>query len=187
LNHRIYTRDQLCVSGYLGEDLIYFIVNHWPSRRGGKKISESKRIEAAKLNLRIMDSIKALTTKPNIVIMGDFNDNPTDHSFQKVLKTRAEKQLKKGLHNPMENMYKNGLGTLAYRDKWHLFDQLIYSNSLLDSIGLQLYQTKIYNPKKLIETKGKYTGYPKRCSGSFEGYSDHFPVYSYLIKRIYNN
>ncbi len=31
---RIYTRDQLVVSGYFDGDLIHIIVNHWPSRRG---------------------------------------------------------------------------------------------------------------------------------------------------------
>lgn len=29
----IYTRDQLLVSGYLDDELIHIIVNHWPSRR----------------------------------------------------------------------------------------------------------------------------------------------------------
>ncbi|MCH1547213.1 MAG: endonuclease/exonuclease/phosphatase family protein, partial [Flavobacteriaceae bacterium] len=33
---RIYTRDQLVVSGNLDGDEIYMIVNHWPSRSGGE-------------------------------------------------------------------------------------------------------------------------------------------------------
>jgi len=184
---RIYTRDQLCVSGFLGGDLIYFIVNHWPSRRGGSKKSESKRIEAAKLTLKITDSIRKVTKDANIIIMGDFNDNPTDTSFKKILKTK-NKILSNSklpyLFNPMEQMKKQGKGTLAYRDKWSVFDQLLFSNSLLDSVGLQLYQTKIFSPKYLIQSSGKYKGYPKRSSNNKIGYSDHFPVYSYLIKRI---
>jgi len=107
---RIYTRDQLCVSGFLGNDLIYCLVNHWPSRRGGEKRSRSKRIQAA--------------------------------------------------------------------------NQLIFSNSMLDSLGITLYQTHIFSPKYLLQKKGKYKGYPKRTSLTEIGYSDHFPVYSYLIKRI---
>lgn len=185
---RIYTRDQLCVSGLLGDELIYFIVNHWPSRRGGEKRSRSKRIEAAKLCLKITDSIYKITPKANIIIMGDFNDDPTNDSLKKILKTSATTKSESDFnyfYNPMEKMKKRGLGTLAYRDKWNIFDQLIFSSPMLDSIGTQLYKTSIFSPKKLIQSSGKYKGYPKRTTISRVGFSDHLPVYSYLIKRIY--
>lgn len=184
---RIYTRDQLCVSGYLGDDLIYIIINHWPSRRGGTKRSNPKRVEAAKLCAKITDSIYQITPNAKLIIMGDFNDDPTDDSFKAILKTKADRNLclaTNDLYNPMENMKNKGMGTLAYRDHWNIFDQLIFSKSLLDSTGLQLYQTKIFKPKFLTQKKGKYKGYPKRTSNTEVGYSDHFPVYSYLIKRI---
>ena len=45
---RVYTRDQLLVSGYLDGEMMHFIVNHWPSRRGGEARSRSKRVAAAK-------------------------------------------------------------------------------------------------------------------------------------------
>ncbi|MDF1517648.1 MAG: endonuclease/exonuclease/phosphatase family protein, partial [Lutibacter sp.] len=48
--YRIYTRDQLLVSGYLGDELIHIIVNHWPSRRGGEAKSRPNREKAAFLN-----------------------------------------------------------------------------------------------------------------------------------------
>ncbi|MBL4642534.1 MAG: endonuclease/exonuclease/phosphatase family protein, partial [Flavobacteriaceae bacterium] len=35
-NFRVYTRDQLLVSGYLDDELIHLVINHWPSRRGGE-------------------------------------------------------------------------------------------------------------------------------------------------------
>ena len=41
-NNRIFTRDQLLVSGMLEDDLIHIIVNHWPSRSGGEARSMSK-------------------------------------------------------------------------------------------------------------------------------------------------
>ena len=186
--NRVFTRDQLCVSGFLGSDLMYFVVNHWPSRRGGEKRSRSKRVQAAKLCLKITDSIYAITPKANIVLLGDFNDDPTDSSFKKVLKTKSSKTYKSSNHfyyNPMEKMKKLGYGTLAYRDKWNIFDQLLFSNALLDSTGIKLYKTAIFKPKYLIESKGRYKGYPKRTNLNEVGYSDHFPVYSFLIKRIY--
>ena len=186
----IYTRDQLCVSGYLGEELFYFIINHWPSRRGGEKRSEPKRIEAAKLTKKITDSIHTKTKDPNIVIMGDFNDDPNNKSFKKILSTKSNILNNYNypyLYNPFEKMHKLGIGSLAYRDKWNLFDQIIVSNSLLDSIGFKLYKTNIYKPKFLTNTKGKYKGYPLRTfsGGKYNaGYSDHFPAYIYLVKKI---
>ena len=190
MGKHIYTRDQLCVSGYLGEELFYFIVNHWPSRRGGEKRSEPKRIQAAQLTKRVVDSIYAITVKPNIVIMGDFNDDPNNKSFKKILSTKSNILNNYNypyLYNPFEKLHKKGIGSLAYRDKWNLFDQIIVSNSLLDSIGFKLYKTNIYKPKFLTNTKGKYKGYPLRTfsGGKYNaGYSDHFPVYVYLVKKI---
>ncbi len=185
LGNRVYTRDLLCVSGYLGNNLLYCIVNHWPSRRGGTKKSEYKRIKAAKLAHRVIDSIYKLTTNANIIVMGDFNDDPTNKSLKEYIGCYNITKASKGsfLHNPMSKMKKKGLGTLAYRDKWNIFDQLLFSKSMLDSTGLQLYQTHIYNPKYLISSSGKYKGYPKRSTDNEVGYSDHFPVYSYLINE----
>ncbi|MBP1663731.1 MAG: endonuclease, partial [Bacteroidetes bacterium] len=50
------TRDQLLVSGYLMNEKIHVIVNHWPSRTGGEVASEPKRLAAAALTRSIADS-----------------------------------------------------------------------------------------------------------------------------------
>lgn len=189
-NEKIYTRDQLCVSGYLGNELIYIVVCHWPSRRGGEKRSNPKRIEAAKLTKKITDSIFRVTKEANVIIMGDFNDNPTNDSFKKILSTKddiSKKHHENYLFNPMESMFKKGLGTLGYRDEWSLFDQIVVSESLVETNGWHFWNANIYNPKYLKQTKGRYKGYPLRTFSSqkyTEGYSDHFPVYIYLIKKV---
>ena len=189
-SERIYTRDQLCVSGYLGAELIYCIVNHWPSRRGGQKRSESRRIEAAKLSKKLVDSIYSITKDAKIMIMGDFNDNPNDKSFKNVLNTVSNK-LKNSksnyLYNPMESMYDEGLGSLGYRDQWSLFDQIVITNALLNKNQWYFWEAHIYNPRYLKNLTGNYKDYPKRTFGGGKyqgGYSDHFPVYIYLIKKI---
>jgi len=189
-NEIIYTRDQLCVSGYLGNELIYVVVCHWPSRRGGKKKSNSRRIEAAKLTKKITDSIYSVTKNANVIVMGDFNDNPTNDSFKEVLKTKAEilsNNELSYLFNPMELMFKEGLGSLGYRDEWSLFDQILVSKNLTKKDGWYYWGAHIYNPNYLKQAKGKYEGYPLRTFSAqkyTEGYSDHFPVYLYLIKKI---
>jgi len=69
---RVYTRDQLLVSGELDGDLIHIIVNHWPSRSGGEARSRFKRVAAGKLNKRIIDSLQSIDPYAKIMTMGDF-------------------------------------------------------------------------------------------------------------------
>lgn len=188
---RVQTRDQLLVSGLLENELIHVIVNHWPSRRGGEARSNPKRVAAAKLNKRIVDSLQTEDPYAKIFIMGDLNDNPTNNSVKKVLNAKENKSNVglKGIYNPFTTIYKNGLGTVAYRDVWSLFDQIMVTKPLIDTKtqGLKLYKASIFNAQYLINSTGAYKGYPYRSftkAGFTNGYSDHFPVYIYLIKEI---
>lgn len=188
---RVYTRDQLVVSGMLDGDLIHVIVNHWPSRSGGEARSRYKRVQAAELNKSIIDSLHSADPYAKIITMGDLNDDPTNKSVKKTLGAKADKDKvgPKELYNPMEAMFKKGLGTLAYRDGWNLFDQIILSDALLeeDYSSYRYYKAEIYNKAYLSNPRGRYKGYPYRsfANGGFTGgYSDHFPVLVYLIKEI---
>jgi endonuclease/exonuclease/phosphatase family metal-dependent hydrolase len=188
---RIYTRDQLIVSGMLDGEKIHLIVNHWPSRSGGEARSQPKRLKAAMLTKRIIDSLWSLDPYAKIIIMGDFNDDPRSKSIKKILKTTANRKALgiKGLYNTMENKFRKGSGTLAYRDSWNLFDQIIISSELLkrNYSSYRYYKAGIFSKTKLITPSGRYKGYPFRSfteSGFTGGYSDHFPVYMYLIKEI---
>ena len=190
----IYTRDQLVVSGLLEGDLIHIIVNHWPSRRGGETKSNPKRMAAAKLNKHIIDSLQSLDPYAKIISMGDFNDDPTNSSFKSILKTKKKKNKLglKGIYNPMEQLYSDGFGTTAYRDKWSLFDQIFVTKPLLetDFKSYRYYKAGIFNAQYLITKTGTYKGYPFRSfgyEGFTNGYSDHFPVYIYVIREKYAN
>ncbi|WP_298364220.1 endonuclease/exonuclease/phosphatase family protein [uncultured Lutibacter sp.] len=189
---RIFTRDQLLVSGYLDDELIHIIVNHWPSRRGGEEKSRSKREKAAFLNTQIIEKIKLSDPNPKVIIMGDLNDDPTNTSLKKVLKTKAKKaKVKKGdIYNPMEDMFRRGQNTLVYRDNINLFDQILFTSPLLTTkkefSTYKMYKVGVFNPQYLTTQKGKYKGYPHRSfAGSkfINGYSDHYPVYMYLIRE----
>ena len=191
LGEREYTRDQLVVGGIMDHEETYFIVNHWPSRRGGASKSQPKRVRAALLNKRIIDSIQRFSPNAKIIAMGDLNDDPRDDSLKKILKTKGKiSQLDSlGLFNPMEKMYKKGLGSLAYRDKWNLFDQFFFTANLVNEDRRQLsyWKAGIFAPSFLKTQEGKYKGYPHRtyAGGNYTGgYSDHFPVYLYLIKEV---
>lgn len=189
-NKRIYTRDQLLVSGMLDGEMVHLIVNHWPSRYGGEKRSRPNRMKAAELTRQIIDSLFTEDPYAKIIEMGDMNDDPTSPSIKEGLKAKRSREgLKmKELYNPMEELHRKGLGTLAYRDAWNLFDQMIVSTELTkkDYSSYRFYKAGIYNKNYLQTPRGKYKGYPFRMfanGGYTGGYSDHFPVYVYLIKE----
>ena len=189
------TRDQLLVSGELDGELIHIIVNHWPSRSGGEAKSRAKRVSAAKVSKHLVDSLQVIDPYAKIFIMGDLNDNPTNGSIRNVLAAkanRAEVGLK-GIYNPYENLFvKSGFGTTAYRDSWSLFDQILMTKPLIgneDYASFRLYRAGIYNKLYLTEKRGRWKGYPKRSfsdGGFSDGFSDHFPVYVYLIREPKN-
>lgn len=184
------TRDQLLVNGYLNGELIHVIVAHWPSRTGGEKISAPKRNAAADLGRAIIDSLIANDSTAKIIFMGDLNDDPINASLKKHMKTVDKPELVKSglLFNPMESIFKKGIGTLAYRDSWNLFDQLVVSPALVgkDYSTYKFYNAKVFNKNYLKQTDGQYAGYPLRthAGGAYVGgFSDHFPVYLFLIKE----
>lgn len=190
-NDNFYTRNQMLVSGDLLGERIHIIVNHWPSRSGGEKRSRPLRNAAADLSRSIVDSIQKAETNAKIFVMGDLNDDPVDPSVKEHLKAKedAENLNPNDLYNPMEKIFKNGTGTLAYRDNWSLFDQIVISQPLVDKdySDWTYYKTKIFRPSYLVQQDGRFKGYPLRTfvGNSYRaGYSDHFPVYHFLIKEI---
>ncbi|HMC00246.1 MAG TPA: endonuclease/exonuclease/phosphatase family protein [Flavobacteriaceae bacterium] len=188
---RVYTRDQLLVSGKLDGEMIHLIVNHWPSRSGGEARSRPKRMAAAKLTKHLVDSVQAKDPYAKLFIMGDLNDDPTNASVKDILKAQKDRETVglKGIYNPMENFFKMGLGSNAYRDSWSLFDQIMVTKPLLekDYSSYRFYKAGIYNKNYLINKRGRWKGYPKRsfADGGFtDGFSDHFPVYVHVIKEV---
>ena len=129
---RDYTRDILMVEGALNGERMFFIVNHWPSRSGGETRSKPKRMAAAKLTKKLVDSLQTNDPYSKIIILGDFNDNPNNDSFKDILNTEKKKKRVrlKGIYNPYDLFFKNGFGTTAYRDSWSLFDQILITKPL---------------------------------------------------------
>lgn len=190
--YRVRTRDQLLVSGYLDGELIHIIINHWPSQRGGAKKSAYLREKAAELNLKIISEIREENPTAKIITLGDFNDNPTAVSIKKILKakTKKKKLSQEDLYNPFANMFKRGFSSLGFRDNINLFDQIILTSNFLsdgkDYTAYKFFKSNIFNPSYLTSKKGRYKGYPYKSwsNGKFTGgYSDHYPVYVYLIKE----
>jgi endonuclease/exonuclease/phosphatase family metal-dependent hydrolase len=183
------TRDVLWVTGKLDGEIYHIFVNHWPSRRNGEAASAPGRAIAAGVSRHIMDSLFRIDPNTNVVLMGDLNDNPTNESMTKVLKAKGDaEKLKEGeLYNPWVAFFKKGIGTLAYQDSWALFDQIVMSQHLLnkDDGHYHYYKANIFKRDDMIQTSGRYQGYPKRTfdfDNYMGGFSDHFPTFITLIK-----
>jgi hypothetical protein len=90
----------------------------------------------------------------------------------------------------MVNFYKQGYGSLAFNGKWNLFDQLLFTEPFLDKqqrSGWFFYSAHSYARNFLFNQKGDDKGYPKRSwvgNTCNDGYSDHFPVYSILVRTL---
>jgi len=179
---RDYTRDVLVVTGNLNGELVYILVNHWPSRSEGVEESEPKRIAAAKLARTIIAGIQAKNFDAKIIVMGDFNDDPTSKSVKEYLVTEE-------FYNPMEKILdRDTVGSLTYERKWNLFDQIIITKNFLgrEKGKLHFKHAEVFNKKWLKIFKGKLKGSPFRTYiGPWYqgGFSDHFPVYVYLKKE----
>lgn len=191
------TRDILRVSGTIDGETFHFLVAHWSSRSGGEKISEYKRMGCARTMRRIVDSLIAADPRAKIILMGDFNDDPVDKSVKRGLRVchSPKNLLPADLFTPMTKLYKTGIGSLAYRDTWNLFDIMVVNGNLL---GSDYREFKVMpDPKTrnyayvfrrgfMLQKEGRYKGYPLRTlvGGQYQGgYSDHLPVYLYLAKQ----
>ncbi|MTH15256.1 endonuclease/exonuclease/phosphatase family protein [Flavobacterium sp. LC2016-01] len=187
VKNRVFTRDQLLVTGFLDNEEVHIIVNHWPSRSGGEKASSSYREAAGKLNRKIIDSLQQINPMAKAITMGDLNDGPFNKSIKMALGAKSKKVEvpEFGVYNPFEEMAEKGLGTLAFRDSWDIFDQIMMTKSFIepDFSSFKFWKAGIFNKPYLIQTSGKYKGYPLRNSLTEAGFSDHFPVYVYLIRE----
>ena len=96
---------------------------HWPSNYGGKEKSIPKRNFTSKLLLSEIQKVNELEVEPNIILLGDFNEDPDDNH---VLLLESA-----GLTNLMKTMIdKEDISTYIYRGTNYLYDQIIVSNNI---------------------------------------------------------
>ncbi len=187
------TRDILFASGIVPNgDTLHVFVNHWPSRYGGELESEPNRIIAAKMVKRVTDSLFRANIKSNIIIMGDFNDYPSNISIAQEL--GAVREWKTATAGKLYNLCaqfekKEDVGSHKFGGEWGMLDQIIVSGELLNK------NTSLYTSKEDIHIcrapfllkKDKAGDTPKRAFlGTFfvNGFSDHLPVYLDIFFKL---
>lgn len=167
------------------------LVNHFPSRLGGEEASEPRRWAAAQILRNICDSLYKLNPAENIVIMGDFNDEPTNRSMDSVLRAKGnEYDLNNGnLFNAMYELKQNSDGSHYYRGHFSMLDQIVLSSSIANCTGKICYEKSsatVFRQPWMVEAEGKYKGAPIRTFTGEKytnGFSDHLPVYVYLMLK----
>jgi endonuclease/exonuclease/phosphatase family metal-dependent hydrolase len=181
------TRDILYVKGIaLDADTLHCFVNHWPSRFGGYMATKPLREFTGALLRSRVDSILAHDSGASILVMGDFNDPPDEHSMQFSLGARLDStNMQAGdLYNLMSQFYRNpDMGTLKFQGNWSTIDQFIVSRSLLRAerrLGIRPGSASIFDAAFLLEDDPTYPG--RRVNRTYigmqyhGGYSDHLPI-----------
>ena len=163
------TRDILHVRMSLSQgNMMDFIVNHHPSKYGGVRESERKRMTAMDALIGLCDSLSSGGSN-RILAMGDFNDSPVAEQFSHVSVLLDNKGLE---------LHKRGQGSIRYKGHWELIDFFLAGSDIVAS------PMKILEIPFLMTYDRSYPGYkPLRTySGPryIGGVSDHCPIMIYV-------
>ena len=179
-------------------DTLSVYVNHWPSRSRGRELSEPNRVSAAGTVRKSVDNEFSINPDSKIMIIGDFNDEPSNISLLNTLRALAincnssesiSAVISSDLYNIAYSAYDDSLGTYLYKGDWNMLDQIIVSGDLIINPGLKYVcnSFEIYKPYYLVTRSGNYKGAAFPTFGGrnyLGGYSDHFPVVAkFLIEN----
>jgi len=175
-------------------DTLNIFVNHWKSRSGGVAETQPKRILYASVLKKFTDSLFTKNPAANILIMGDFNDEPGDISVLNTLGALppAEKAEAKKLYNLCYNFYKAKQGSYYYSGdkKWNMIDQMILSGNLFAAQKNKLHyvngSAEIFRKNWMLYKSSSGEMLPsKTFSGTtyHAGYSDHLPITIQFVKE----
>ena len=169
------TRDVLYVELALAdEQRLHVFVNHWPSRRDGDA-SVPKRMTAAGVVRSRVDRILAEDPDAWILVMGDFNDTPSDASIQQGLGAACDHKAEARLYDLMCIDQPKGHGSYNYQGEWDYLDQMIVSSSLMPMVA----SAKAFWDDRLLFRHPRYGRSPNKTYAGRDykgGYSDHLPI-----------
>jgi endonuclease/exonuclease/phosphatase family metal-dependent hydrolase len=167
---------------------LFVFVNHWPSRNN----DEWQRIKAADVLRKRLDEILIADSKADIVMIGDFNDEPDNVSIKDHLRALASKEnLPAGaLYDTTAPIGADKKGTFVWDNEWQLIDHVIISQGLLDEAGYHWKadsSERIEHPELIFQPS--FSDAIPRPSTSYSddnfhanGYSDHLAVGCVIVK-----
>jgi endonuclease/exonuclease/phosphatase family metal-dependent hydrolase len=170
-----------------GKSLI-IIASHWTSRLTDKK--GEGRAKYADVIYGRFKAIYLANPKVDLLVCGDFNDNPNDravtenlHAVEDVSSLRAGEPL---LFNLFAGLYKRGVGSHYYGRNVYLFDQICVSPGLLDKENWSCDPASATVVKEMADSRGRpirFGGERDKRPLDVRGASDHFPVTVRLTVR----
>lgn len=182
-----YTRDLLYVKAEIAGDVLHLFVNHWPSRGGGQAETEGNRVAVANVVDMMVGDILKSDVQANILLMGDFNDFPSDKSVSSVLNAGVNPDNR--LFNYMYDDEKAGKGSYFYKGSWSPLDQFMASRGLHDGKGKLVapdLAASYFTGDFLMFTTNDGQKRPNRTYVGEDykaGYSDHLPEYIVIQAR----
>ncbi|MCI5084032.1 MAG: endonuclease/exonuclease/phosphatase family protein [Saprospiraceae bacterium] len=182
------TRNILYVEGLINNsEKLHFFVNHWPSRSGGLEKSEPKRLYVAAQLRKRMNDLLNQDPNANMIIMGDFNDEPDNNSIRTILGVleNANPPIPGFLYDCFGALNQQNKGSYNYRGNWNMLDHIIVSAALYDrEDGVYIQNPTIFRKDWMMYQDRKFGAKPNRTYGGpnyYGGFSDHLPVYLELV------
>lgn len=166
------------------KEKIHVYVNHWPSRSGGEQKSNINRVTAAEVLKSSLDTLALTSPKSNVIILGDFNDEPNNESIEQYLGAKdfnCGSITNTSFVNLAYKKFSNKEGSYLFGGKFDMIDQIIISKTFLDSQRLE-YECDSFDvikPPFMISQEGNRKGgaIPTFNGNIYVGgYSDHYPV-----------
>ena len=165
-------RDILYLCGSVASgDTLHIVAVHAPSKFGGAKRSEKRRLTVINKIIQTIDSIRTNNQKAKIIISGDFNDTAESYSMISLENNEIINATK------TSKGYNGAKGSYKYNGKWESIDHILVSPSIVNNI----LESRIYDASYLIEEDNKYGGVrPRRSYKGLRfdpyGHSDHLPI-----------
>ncbi|WP_449389286.1 endonuclease/exonuclease/phosphatase family protein [Chryseobacterium lineare] len=174
------TRDVLYSKLKYENEIIHVFIAHLPSKRE-KDVNKPKRIFILnEIQRRILDLVNG---GGNVILCGDFNENPDDENLEKILYDNSHEKV---LENPFRQLFSTGNYSTFHYESGLLFDQIILSESFFKEDNMLSFRSaEVFRSEKISSRDKRFEGRPFRTySGTryLGGYSDHFPVFVTLGK-----
>lgn len=183
-NPDIKTRDVLFFECKINNEHFWIVVNHWPSRRNGSEETENKRVHVAKEVRKRLDYIMKNYSASKILVMGDFNDEPSDLSIVRHLKAKANKNIDElELFNLSFADFEKDQGSSSHDGDWMMIDQMMINRNFLqnknEGVGVANNRSYLFKDEMVIFKNKHFTKPNQTYAGDkyVGGVSDHLPVY----------
>ncbi|MCB9194840.1 MAG: hypothetical protein H6600_09720 [Flavobacteriales bacterium] len=183
-NPDIKTRDVLFFECKINNEHFWIVVNHWPSRRNGSEETENKRVHVAKEVRKRLNYIMKNYSASKILVMGDFNDEPSDLSIVRHLKAKANKNIDEfELFNLSFADFEKDQGSSSHDGDWMMIDQMMINRNFLqnknEGVGVANNKSYLFKDEMVIFRNKHFTKPNQTYAGDkyVGGVSDHLPVY----------